>query len=137
MVDRDEWFAIHASGPAETALTRSLGRSVSSTGGAGFLVEPEAIPAVKAGFETAIQEMIQARRVAQEMGRMQGESVNPVMDRYVAAAVDRAVGPDGSFTVAAESAVAAYQDVIDQLDAALAGYRGSDDDSASTLRSES
>lgn len=126
MASRDEWFAIHASGPAETALSKSPG-AATATGGGGFLVDPEAIPAVRTGFETAIQEMILAQRAAQEMGQMQGEGVNPVVDKYMSALLDCAVGEEGSFTMAAESAIAAYQGVIEQLEAAMAGYGNSDE----------
>jgi hypothetical protein len=136
MVGRDQWFSIHATGPAETALSKTPGTAGAPTGG-GFLVDPEAIPAVKAGFETAIQEMLLARREAQRMNDFRGESVNPVVDKFMAALIDRATGSEGSFVVMADSAIAAYQDVIDQLDAVVAGYRGSDDDAESQFPGES
>jgi hypothetical protein len=136
MVDRDQWFAIHASGPAETSLSKAPG-AAGATGSGGFLVDPEAIPAVKAGFETAIREMALAREAAREMNNFRGESVNPVVDKYMTALIDRATGEEGSFTVMADSAIAAYQDVIDQLDAAMAGYRGGDDDAESQFSAES
>ena len=126
MVSRDQWFSIHASGPAETSLSKTQG-AATATGNGGFLVDPEAIPAVKAGFESAIQEMILARRAANAMDDFRGESVNPVVDKYMAALIDRATGEEGSFMVAADSAITAYQDVIDQLDAIVAGYHGGDD----------
>lgn len=137
MVGRDEWFAIYASGPAETALSKTPGAAAAPMGGAGFLVEPEAIPAVKAGFEEAIDEMQLAKEAANDMQFLHGASVNPVVDKYVAAMLDRATGEEGSVTVAADSAIAAYQDVIDQLDRAMADYRGGDDAAEAEFPAES
>lgn len=127
MVDRDEWFAVHASGPAAQALGAVGSAAVAPTGGGGFRVEPEAAPLVRAGFEDAIQEMQLARRAVQDMAYLGDESVNPVVDKYLAALGEMAYGEEGSVTMAADSAMAAYQDVIDQLDRAMAAYQDTDD----------
>src|SRR5882757_5034382 len=124
MVSRDQWFSIHASGPAETSLSKTPGTAPTP---GGFKVDPEAIPAVRTGFEEAIAEMRLAKRTAQEMSYLQGEGVNPVVDKYMAAMIDRAAGEEGSVIMAADTAIAAYQDVIDQLDASLVAYRGGED----------
>lgn len=126
MAGRDEWFKINASGGPEKALTKS---GTPSTVSGSFRVDPDAAPAVRAGFERAIEKMRLAREAAQEFNNLGGESVNPVVDKYMAAMIDRATGDEGSVVMAADSAIAEYQSVIDQLDAAMAGYR-SDDESA-------
>lgn len=134
MAGRDEWFAINASGPAERSLEKGAGAKAIATGGGGFLVEPEAAPLVRAGFEGAIEEMVRARNAARDMRYLSGVSVNPVVDKYLAALEQVGYGEEGSVTMAADSAVTAYQDVIDQLDRAMASYGGYDGSATATLK---
>jgi hypothetical protein len=131
MTSRDEWFAIHAAGPGESALTKPSGPQRL---GGHFRVAPEAAPAIRAAFEEAIQEMYEARRAMNQMQFIAGGSVNPVVDKFVAALAEMGYGDEGSVTMAADSAMAEYQSVIEQLDRAMAGYQGDDDSNAEAFR---
>ncbi len=124
MASRDEWFEIFASGEPEKSLTKS---GTPSPVGGRFRVDPEAAPAMRAGFEEAVHEMALARAAALEFNSLRGGSVNPVVDKYMAAMIDRATGDEGSVVAAADSAIAEYQRVIEQLDAAMAGYEADDE----------
>lgn len=118
MTGRDEWFSIYTDNSG--SLTKSAGpRSLAG----GFRVDPEAVPAIRAAFEEAVQEMLQARYAMTQMQIMPGASVNPVVDKYVVALAEVGYGDDGSVTMAADSAVAEYQRVIEQLDRLMAGYQ--------------
>ncbi len=124
MVSQDEWFAIHTSSSGNGSLTKSAGpRSV----GGGFSVDPEAAPAIKAAFEDAIAEMHIARRAMTDMQFLGGARVNPVVDKYAAAMARVGYGDEGSVVTAAESAIAEYQNVIEQLDRLIADYEDSDE----------
>jgi hypothetical protein len=46
-----------------------------------------------------------------------------VVDKYAAALAEVGYGDQGSVTSAADSAIAEYQSVIEQLDRLMAGYR--------------
>ena len=124
MASRDEWFAIHTSPPGESSPT-TVGAAKNAT--AGFYVAPEAAPALRAAFEEAISEMRQARDAMRQMRYMRGGSVNPVVDKYLAALAEVGYGEQGSVVTAAESAIAEYQNVIKQLDLIMAGYQNQDD----------
>lgn len=123
MPDETSWIGIRVPDPA-TPLG-AAGSATTPT--AGFRIDPAAVPQVRNAFEEAMQEMINAKRAAFVFTRWQGHGANPVVDKYLAAMIDRAVGPEGSLTTAADSAIAAYQAVIDQLDAAVATYAAADD----------
>ena len=122
MVGRDEWFAVHA---PKTTVDRASASSVAS--GGGFQVDPEVAPAVRAHFEEAIAAMQRAQRTARQFNDVDGEGVNPVVDRYMTAMIDRATGDEGSVVVAADSAIAVYRSVIDQLNQVIASYHGIDE----------
>jgi hypothetical protein len=127
MVSQEEWFAPHASDSGGGSLTPSSGpRPVS----VGFSVDPEAAPAIKTAFEEAIEEMQQARRAMDQMRYLAGGHVNPVVDKYVAALAETGYGDQGSVMTAAESAIAEYQSVIEQLNQVVAGYQDSDEEAA-------
>lgn len=125
MVARDEWFSIHAT----QAEPDKDGAGATPT--VSFRVDPEYVPAVKTAFTEAIQEMTLARQAAQEMAFVDDGDVDPVLEKYLRAMLDRATGEEGSFTVAADSAIKAYQSVIDQLDQAIVAYQQLDDEHAS------
>lgn len=129
MSGRDEWFAVYASAPAESApAEKSLTKPGSPRSPAGgFRVDPETAPALRAAFQEAIEEMSLAREAMREMRYMRGTSVNPVVDKYLAALAETGYGTEGSVTIAAESAITTYQSVIDQLDRIMAAYRDSDE----------
>jgi hypothetical protein len=128
MTSRDEWFAVHVAG--EHALTKPNGpRRL----GGHFRVAPEAAPAIRAAFEEAIQEMYEARKAMNQMQFVAGGSVNPVVDKYVAALAEVGYGDEGSVTMAADSAMAEYQSVIEQLDRAMAGYQENEASNAHTF----
>ncbi len=124
MASKDEWFEIYASAEPEKSLTKS---GAPTHVGGRFHVDPDAAPAMRAGFAQAMHEMRAARDAAQELNNLGGESVNPVVDKYMAAMIDRATGDEGSVRAAADSAIAEYQSVIEQLDAAMAGYTADDE----------
>lgn len=124
MASKDEWFEIYATTEPKKSLTKSGGPT---SVGVRFRVDPAAAPAMRAGFEQAIHDMRAARDTAQEFNNLGGESVNPVVDKYMAAMIERATGDEGSVAVAASSAIAEYRSVIEQLDAAMAGYRADDE----------
>lgn len=127
MVSQEEWITVHTGDSGGGSLTPSSGpRPVR----VGFRVDPEAAPAIKAAFEDAVLEMQQARRVMDDMRYLHGGTVNPVVDKYVAALAEVGYGKQGSVVAAAESAIAEYQNVIEQLDRVVAGYEASDDEAA-------
>jgi hypothetical protein len=64
------------------------------------------------------------------MRYLHGRTVNPVVDKYVAALAEVGYGKQGSVVAAAESAITEYQNVIEQLDRVVAGYEVSDDEAA-------
>ena len=124
MASRDEWFAIHTADPGDGSLTKSAGpRRLAG----GFRIDPEGAPAIRAAFEEAIQEVYFARDAMHEMQYLAGRGVNPVVDKYVSALAEVGYGNQGSVTMAADSAVAEYQSVIEQLDRVMAGYQDSND----------
>lgn len=127
MASRDEWFAIHTADSGDGSLTKPGGpRRLAG----GFRIDPEAVPAIRVAFEEAIQEMIQARSAMHDMQFLGGGSVNPVVDKYIHALVQVGYGDQGSVTMAADSAVAEYQSVIEQLDRVMAGYQGTNNSNA-------
>lgn len=123
MASRDEWFAINTEDSGDGSLTKSGGpRRLAG----GFRVAPEAAPAIKAAFEDAVREMRLAQDAMRDMQFMRGGNVNPVVDKYVAALAEVGYGDQGSVTMAADSAVTEYQNVIEQLDRVMAGYEDTD-----------
>lgn len=131
MTGRDEWFSIYTDNSGEGSLTKSAGpRSLSG----GFRVDPEAAPAIRAAFEEAVQEMYEARKTMRAMQYMGGGRVNPVVDKYVAALAEVGYGDQGSVTMAADSAIAEYQNVVAQLDQVMGGYQAREDSIADELR---
>jgi hypothetical protein len=134
MTSRDEWFAIHAADSGDGSLTKSAGpRSLAG----GFRVDPEDVPAIRAAFEEAVNEMSEARRAMNQMQFGGGGSVNPVVDKFVAALADVGYGDQGSVTMAADTAVAEYQNVIKQLDQVMAGYQETEAASEHTFGQQS
>ncbi|TDV45568.1 hypothetical protein [Actinophytocola oryzae] len=129
MASRDEWFSTNISG--DGSLTKS-GAPRHLAGG--FRVDPAAAPAVRAAFEEAILMLKKARRAMTDMQFLSGGSVNPVVDRYLSVLAEVGYGDRGSVTMAADSAAAEYQSVIDQLDRVMAGYQGSEDEAQSRTR---
>lgn len=127
MASRDEWFTIHTSGDGSSS---SVG---SGQVAGGFQIDPEHIPAVRAAFEAALQEMVMARQVMRSMWYLGGESVNPVVDKYVAAVAEVGYGDQGSVTMAVDSAAAEYRNVILQLDTIMAGYANREEEIADRL----
>lgn len=122
MADQTKWFTVRT----DTTPTGPIGAALGLPTGS-FRIDPDAIGPVRAALEDAIAEVSLAGGAASEMDAFRDEAVNPVVDKYMAAMVERASGPDGSVAVAANSAAAAYQSVIDQLDQAMAAYREADD----------
>jgi hypothetical protein len=131
MASRDEWFAIHTADSGDGSLSKSSGpRRLAG----GFRIDSEAAPAVRTAFEGAIQEMQQAKTVMHNMRYLRVPGVNPVVDKYVAALVEVGYGDNGSVTMAADSAVTEYQNVVDQLNQVTAGYKNSDDQAQDVAR---
>jgi hypothetical protein len=62
-----------------------------------------------------------------DMQFARGGRVNPVVDKYVAALAEVGYGDHGSVSMAADSAIAEYQNVVHQLDRVMAGYKDNDD----------
>lgn len=100
----------------------------------GFSVDPEAVPALRTAFEEAIQEMVLARDAMYEMRSQAGESVNPVVDKYLAALREMGYGEQVSATMAADSAIAEYQDVIGQLNQIMVGCQNREEAIVDRLR---
>ena len=122
MAGKGEWFR---SGTG--SLTPSSGPRPAAVG---FSVDPEAAPAIKTAFEEAIAEMHLARQAMRDMRYLHGGTVNPVVDKYVAALAEVGYGDQGSVTMTADSAIAAYKNVVEQLDRIVADYKDSDDEAA-------
>jgi hypothetical protein len=120
MASRDEWFAIHTSSPGESSPT-TVGAAKNAT--VGFYVDPDAAPVLRTAFEEAIEEMKLARQAMQDMRLLGGGSVNPVVDKFLAALAEVGYGEQGSVVMAADSAIAEYQNVIDQLEFIMVGYQ--------------
>jgi hypothetical protein len=134
MASRDEWFAIHTAGSGEGSLTKSAGpRRLAG----GFSVDWEAAPAIRAAFEEAIQEMYEARKAMRDMQYVRNAGVNPVVDKYLAALVEVGYGDQSSVTMVANSAVAEYQSVIEQLDRVMADYKEGDASGKGQLEQQS
>lgn len=131
MSGRDEWFEIHASDQVKPESGVVKGTT------SGFFVDPDAAPAMRKGFEEAIQEMRKARTVMQDMRLLGGGSVNPVVDKVVAALAGVGYGEESSVTAAADSAMVEYQSVIEQLDRAMGAYQGTEDTNVRSLGSQS
>ncbi len=123
MASRDEWFAINTAGSEDGSLSKSAGPR-RLTGG--FRIDPEAAPAIRIAFEEASGEMFSARQSMHEMQFLRGEGVNPVVDKFIAALAEVGYGDQGSVTKAVDSALAEYQNVIEQLDRVMTGYQASD-----------
>lgn len=131
MTSRDEWFAIHTTDSGDGSLSKSSGpRRLAG----GFSIDSEAVPAVRTAFEGAVREMQLAKDSMNNLRFMRGGSVNPVVDKYVAALAEVGYGDNGSVTMAADSAVAEYQHVVDQLNQVMAGYENSDDQAQDQAR---
>ena len=124
MASRDDWFAINTGDSGDGSLTKSGGPKRLA---GGFRVDPEAAPAIRTAFEEAIQEMRLAVGAMRDMQYLHGGGVNPVVDKYVDALVEVGYGDQGSVTMAANSAMTEYQNVIEQLDRVIAGYQGAND----------
>lgn len=123
MASRDEWFSIFTGDSGEGSLTKS---GAPRRLGGGFRVDPEAAPAIRTAFEEAVGEMRLAQKAMRDMQYMRGGSVNPVVDKYLGALAEMGYGDNGSVTIAADSAVAEYQNVMDQLDRVMGEYTNSD-----------
>jgi hypothetical protein len=69
MASRDEWFAINVSDQVGQTLGAARGAA------SGFFVDPAAAPAMRAGFEEAIQEMYKARKAMAGMQFIHAQGV--------------------------------------------------------------
>lgn len=131
MASRDEWFAIHTADSGDGSLSKSAGpRSLAG----GFRIDSEAAPAVRTAFEEAVNEMQLAQDAINDLQFQRGGNVNPVVDKYVGRLAEVAYGDQGSATMAADSAITEYQNVIDQLNQVMAGYKNIDDQAQDVAR---
>ncbi|MCP2262660.1 hypothetical protein LX15_006402 [Streptoalloteichus tenebrarius] len=107
-------------------LAGAAGAPASATGGS-FRVTRDQAPALKAKFQEAIDKLERARKKVRNVRVIEPPAADRSSEKLAEALHDKAVGESGSALRAIESAIEAYQSVVDQLDKAMGTYQQSDE----------
>ncbi|SHG38438.1 hypothetical protein [Streptoalloteichus hindustanus] len=93
----------------------------------GFTIRKDQAPALKAKFEEAIAKLTYGRRQVSNMERLDPLVNEDASVRFADKLNEAALGESGSALRAIDTAIIAYNSVVEQIDKAIGTYRQADD----------